>query len=281
MTQDLDHVVARFAAPPVTEAGGGALDLMREIMTEERPRPARRVLRWRIAAPTGALLTALVLTVTWLMPTSTASALDIKQQDGYYVIQIKDLYADPESYETQLRSVGLDVSLTVVPATAAFERMVFPSSPNHEHITEIKGIDPPGPCDKLGGCAIGVKIPVGFKGAAQINVGRKARPGERYLAFTRWDAKGEPMYCVAYRNKTVAEVREMLRERGIGIEEFTVTTRGTRGGDYEVRDSVPDSWFVSGGSLLASDVASAQVGPEPLDQEFVDDNEKATDCPAS
>ncbi|MEU6714909.1 hypothetical protein ABZ897_25890 [Nonomuraea sp. NPDC046802] len=282
MTQDVDHVVARFAAPPVTEVSEGAKELMHEIMAAESPAEARRRPRRWIAIPAGALLTAATVALTWMLPNSTASALDIKREGDHYVIQIKDLYADPGSYETQLRTVGLDVSLTVVPTTAAFEGQVFPVSPDKKYITEITGIYPPGPCDKLDGCAIGVKIPVDFKGTASIEVGRKAEPGERYQSTTGWDAKGEPMHCIPYRNKTVAEVRDMLKERGIRIEEFVVgDPNRTTPGDFEIKDTVPDSWLVSGGSLTEPGVATVIASEIPTSQEIIDRVDKANGCPSS
>ncbi|MFC4119149.1 hypothetical protein [Nonomuraea zeae] len=282
MTQDIDRIVARFAAPPVTEVGEDARDLMHEIMASEpTPGKARRRPRRRVAIPAGALLTAAVVAVTWLLPASYAAALDIRQEGGYYVIQIKDLYAAPETYEEQLRSVGLDVSLIVVPASAAFEGQVFPTAPDLNYITDIKGIYPPGPCDKLDGCAIGVKIPVGFKGTARIEVGRKAKPGERYHGFTSWDVKGEPLHCVPYRNKTVAEVRTMLRERGVDIEEFMVFDPTDIKAGYELRKSVPDRWFVSGGSLHSSELAVVYAHAKATPQKSIDRRNQANGCPTS
>ncbi|MFC4013208.1 hypothetical protein ACFOY2_38690 [Nonomuraea purpurea] len=279
MKQDIDRVVARFAPPPVTDVSEGAKDLMHEIMAAESPAEARRRPRRWVAIPAGALLTAAAVALTWMLPNSTASALDIEREGDYYVIQIKDLYADPDSYKTQLRTVGLDVSLKVIPATAAFEGQVFPTSPDNKYITEITGIYPPGPCDKLDGCAIGVKIPVDFKGTASIEIGRKAEPGERYQSFTTWDVKGEPMHCVPYRNKTVAEVRGMLKERGIRIEEFVVREPTSR--DYEMEDTVPDSWLVTNGSLHEPGVATVHVYKTGMPQEIVDRLNKANGCPSS
>ncbi|WP_188194312.1 hypothetical protein [Nonomuraea sp. SYSU D8015] len=284
MTRDIDALVARFAAPPVTEVSEGARELMHDIMStaEPAPRRTRRRLSLRVAIPAGALLTAAVLAMSWLLPTSSAVALDIKREGGYYIIAIKDLYADPESYETQLRAVGLNISLRVIPTTPALEGSVFPTSPDKRHLPEIQGINPPGQCGKMDGCAIGVKIPVGFKGTAHIDVGRKARPGERYESTTSFDAKGEPMHCVPYYNKSVAEVRAMLRERGVSIEEFIVTDPDSKDArDYDVADSVPDSWLVHGGTLNEPGSATIVVHEKPMPQKNIDNLNAANGCPSS
>ncbi|MGI5285990.1 hypothetical protein ACQEVF_22015 [Nonomuraea polychroma] len=282
MNQELDNIVARFAADPVTDVSEGARELLREIV-ENEPAPARRrAPRWprlRFTIPVVALLSAAIVAVTWVIPNATATALDIRKEGGYYVIEIKDLYADPKNYETQLRTVGLDITLRVIPATAAFEGQVFPTSPDNRYLTEIKGIYPPGPCDKLDGCAIGVKIPVGFKGTAQIDVGRKARPGERYQSTTSWDAKGEPMQCAPYVNKTVAEIRPILRERGVSVDEFMIIDLSGENSDYSLEDSVPDSYYVVGGSLNEPGKALVMVSASRAPQKQVDGAAKRCESP--
>ncbi|MET7331618.1 hypothetical protein [Nonomuraea sp. NPDC005650] len=286
MTRNIDQVVAQFAAPPVTEVSEGARELMREITAgSPAAAPARRR-RWlspRVAIPAGGLLTAAAVALTWLQPGTSASALNIRQEGGYYVIEIKDLYANPKMYEEQLRDYGLDVSLVVRPATAAFERQVFPTTPDNRVVNEIQGINPPGPCDMVAdSCAIGLKIPVGFKGTALVEVSRKARPGEKYDITTAWDAKGEPMHCVPYANKTVAEVRAMLTERGVRIGGFAVPDpTAEKSGGVSERASVPDTWLVRGGFLSEPGVATVMAQTTPLSQEIIDRRNKVESCAAS
>lgn len=286
MTRNIDEIVARFAAPPVTEVSEGARELIHEITAgSPGPTPARRRRRLspRVAIPAGGLLTAAVVALTWLQPDTSASALNIRQEGGYYIIEIKDLYANPKMYEEQLRHYGLDVSLKVRPATAAFEREVFPTAPDMSVVSEIQGINPPGPCDMVGdACAIGLKIPVGFKGTALVAVGRKARPGEKYDVTTSWDTKGEPMHCVPFANKTVAEVRATLTERGVRISGFLVPdlTAEKAGGGSE-QASVPDTWLVRGGFFTEPGVAVVVAHTTPLPQRAIDARNKAKGCAAS
>ncbi|TDD20926.1 hypothetical protein [Nonomuraea diastatica] len=283
MNQNMDHVVTRFAAPPVTETGEGARELMHAIMaTEPPPAKARRRPNRRLAVAAGAVLTGAVMAATWVLPTSSASALDIEEKNGYYVIQIKDLYANPEIYETQLKDHGLDVTLKVKPVTAAFEGQVFPTSPDHKYITDIKGIYPPGPCDKLDGCAIGVKIPVGYTDTVDIRVGRKARPGEKYTSITSFDAKGEPMECVPYHNKTVAEVRDLLKERGVRIGNFVIDDPDSDDPqDFTEASSAPDSLLVTGGALREPGVTSLHVSSVPTPGDVVERRYRKNGCPTS
>ncbi|WP_052423029.1 hypothetical protein [Nonomuraea candida] len=269
----IDDVVSRFAAPPVTGVSEGARELMHEIMAgPPAPEPARsrRRLGLRVAIPAGALLAAgAVAATTWLLPVSPAAALDIKEEGGHYVIQIKDLYANPKVYEKQLRAAGLNVTLRVIPATAAFEGQVFPTTPDDEYVNEIKGIYPPGPCARMDGCAIGVKIPKDYAGTAEIAVSRKARPGEKYQSVTTFDAKGEPMACVPYLNKKVSEVLPLLKERGVRVSEYS--NRALVGNDdgSDMMSSAPADWHVEGGFLTEPGVATLSVAEEPMTEEEV------------
>lgn len=261
-TTDVDAIVARLAPEPAPAPGEGARDLMHQIMaTSPAPAARRRVTlpRLRTAVSTIALAGVTVVALNSVVPSGTgpavAQALDIKREAGYHVIKINDLYADPGKYEAQLRAAGLDISLRVVPATAAFEGQVQPTGPDKKYLTEIKGIYPPGPCDRLDGCAIGVKIPVGFQGTADVTVGRKARPGEEYMSITSIDAKGEPLHCVPHVNKTVGEMRALLREREVNIGKFVIEDPGDDR-DGETVASVPGSWHVIGGYMYAPGLAT-------------------------
>ncbi|MDF2706409.1 MAG: hypothetical protein K0R62_2061 [Nonomuraea muscovyensis] len=272
MNTDIDRVVAHLAPDPGPGMTEGAHALMREIITTEpgpEARPARRrrpVLR--LALPGVALATAAFVALSWLLPTGfgfgpgPAAALDIRQEDGYYVVEVKDLYADPDRYQEQLQAAGLDVTLRVIPSTPSFVGTIIPTSPSEERqLDEIKTIDPPGDCDRLGGCPIGMKIPVDFEGPAQITLGREARSGEQYEIVASFDVLGEPMHCVPYRGKTVAEVRELLAQRGLTVQKFNVTNPDI---DEEavMRASVPDSWHVNGGYLREPGKATLAVSEE-------------------
>jgi hypothetical protein len=121
---------------------------------------------------------------------------------------------------------------------------------------------------------------VGFTGSASISLGREAKPGEAYKSLTSFHALGEPLHCVPHLNKTVAEVRALLKERGITIQEFTVADpRRTDPLDYELTSSVPDSWYVTGGSLLMPGKATVDVFSSPMPSDQVENVRKATGCP--
>jgi hypothetical protein len=287
MTNDLHGIVSAIAPDPGPGLVPEARELMNAIMdTEPAPTLApvrrRRRLSLRITLPAAAVIVATVTVLGWttglpgfgLRP---VAALDIKQEDGYYVVQVKDIYADPENYEAQLRAVGLDVSLRVIPATPGLVGRIL-ATDDKEVVDQIKTIDRPGPCDKVGGCPIGLKIPVGYAGSAYIRLGREARPGESFQSGTSISALGEPLHCVPHLNKTVAEVRALLKERGIAIEGFAVYDP-QRESDFEQNSSVPDSWYVLGGFLNMPGKATLYAFSSPMPADQVENVRKAEGCP--
>ncbi|GAB2840001.1 hypothetical protein GCM10027176_49940 [Actinoallomurus bryophytorum] len=233
-----------------------------------RPRvPAPR--RWRVGVPLVAAVAAVVLALTWLLPGAfglgprpASAALDIKRQGGYYVVTVKDLFADPARYQAQLRGRGLNISLKLVPTTPDAEGRPFVLDPKENGLTEadvrlrkdlITTIAHPAKCEVPGGCAIGLKIPVGYTGSAVIYLGREARPGESYQDPPDLNAPGGPLHCVHYLKRTVDEVRTLLRRHGVPTVTFT-DGHGTPG-------SVPGSWYVHDGVLSGPGRALLLVAP--------------------
>jgi hypothetical protein len=209
------------------------------------------------------------MALTWLLPGAfglgsrpASAALDIKRQGDYYVITVKDLFADPARYQAQLRGRGLNISLKLVPMTPGAEGRPFVWDPKEDGLTEadvrlrknlITTIGRPARCDRPRGCAIGLKIPVGYSGSAVIYLGREARPGESYQDPLELNAVGGPLHCIDYTKKTVDRVRVLLREHGVPTVAF-VDGHGTR-------TSVPGSWYVHDGVLSGPGRALLLVAP--------------------
>jgi hypothetical protein len=286
MKTDLDRVVTAIAPDPGPGLVPGARELMTEIMdTEQAPAPARRRrLSWRVALPAVALAAATVTVLSWTsLPgfgPRPVAALDIREEGGYYIVEVKDVYADPDNYAAQLQAVGLDVSLRVTPGSPGLVGRIMAVAPDREVIDEFKTIDPPGQCDRMSGCPVGLKIPVNFTGTAYVTLNREAAPGESYKAITSISALGEPLHCVPHLNKSVAEVRALLKERGLTVEMFSIADpKRTEPGDFRESSSVPDSWYVTGGYLTEPGKATLNVFSGPMPDDQVEKVRRATNCP--
>ncbi|MFF3669763.1 hypothetical protein [Microtetraspora malaysiensis] len=253
MNTHVDDVVRRLAPGAGPGLTAGARETMYKIMDEE-PAPAavRRRRRPLLALPIAAGVLAAALAAPAVFSPAPASALSIKAEGGYYRIEITDMFAKPEVYEKQLRDAGLDIKLRLLPATpslVASSPILATRTGSPAKVGGIEVIDRPGECGKPFGCPLGIKVRRDFTGSAEVVLGREARPGEEYAAFTGFDVPGEPMHCVPFYNKPVSEVRALLKERGLDIQEIAVTSPATGGRESEIKASVPDSMHVTGGYL--------------------------------
>jgi hypothetical protein len=296
MKSQVDRLVAGIAPDAGPGLTPGALELFEEIATGSAtsPEPAAttdaavhsrrswsfpgRARRWRSILPLAAGLAVVAIVATWMLPSAfglgprpAAAALDIKQESGYYVITVKDLFADPKLYQSQLRAKGLDISLEVQPVSPSVVGSIFPpfdmryNGLSFEELTRrkdlISPIQRPGACAESLSCTIGLRVPVDYRGKAVIELGRKARQKERYRAWGVINNPGEPLQCVGYVNKSVDQVRAMLAERGVTIGRFAVPLRG-------LWPSVPGSWFVHEGWLSEQGKALLVAAPTRIRTPF-------------
>ncbi|MFD8560214.1 hypothetical protein ACWDOR_23430 [Streptosporangium canum] len=280
MNSNIDEVVRNLAPDPGPGLTPVAQEMMNKIMdAEPAPTALPTLRRWRplVALPIAAAVIAAGWAVPSILSATPASALDIKEEGGYYVIEVKDLYTNPEVYESQLRGVGLDISLRLIPASPSLVGLISPDSsvpdgsisPN-----KIETIDQPGQCDRRSGCPIGLKIPKDFTGSAEVTLGREGRPGEEYQIITGIDSPGEPLHCVPFYNKPAGEVRALLKDRGLDIQKFSIVGpawwEGTAEDEEpEAKTSVPDSMHVIGGFLPMIGKATLQVSDEEMPAETV------------
>ncbi|GAB2942959.1 hypothetical protein ACFMQL_35030 [Nonomuraea fastidiosa] len=270
MTRDtVMHEIDRLVAGIAPDPGPGMTPISRELLEEvtsipvaesRRGRLTSRIRRWA-AVPALAALTVLMSFGVAQAPAS--AALDIKVVDGHYVITVKDLMAEPEVYERELRARGINITLKLVPTSASMTGQIFVlNDVDRLRAGEtvpaqgpIRAIDRPGPCERFGGCPIGLKVPVGYTKKAGVILGRRAAPGERYGMPPGIAMPGEPLHCVDYVNRTVAEVAALLRERGV-TPSYTAYGR-PRG------FTPPDGWYVLDGVMSADHQALLLVADKP------------------
>lgn len=260
----IDNVVASLAPDPGPGLTPGAYELMREIMEMEAesqamPAPARRTsLLRRFALPAVALAAAAVTAVSWAVLTpEPAAALDITVENGYYVITVQDLNASSEQIQAELKARGIDVTLTLTPSTPGHVGEIAAWHPDNSPAEEIQTIDVP-ECDKTGGCPLGIRVPVDFKGQATVDLGRAALPDEDYKIIGTITDDGEIMHCVPFVNKTVGEAKRLLQERGVTIDSFYKA-----GEDQPI--AVPDNWYVIDAYLIKEGHAELLALPEVID----------------
>jgi hypothetical protein len=102
-----------------------------------------------------------------------------------------------------------------------------------------------------------VKIPAGFRGPAEIDFGRAARPDEQYVSTGSAFAPGEAMHGMTIKGKTVTEVAGQLRARHVSVAYFNV--HGSTGNNNV--HSVPGGWYVYDAVPWAPGQVMLFVGP--------------------
>jgi hypothetical protein len=269
---------AQITAIPPAEASPG-------LQTRPPARPGRgrprRLLRVPLAAAlTLALLaTAAVVATTLLGPghrTAAASpgastrptasgqpaqVLSFTTAAGYITVIVRDPLADSSRYNAEFAAHHLAITLSLVPVSPSLVGTVvyIGQSAGSSGITTITA---QGKCFTGGAgsaCPVGVRIPIGFHGQAQVVFGRAARPGEHYESTAAATAPGEVMHGLTFVGDTVAQVRTMLRERGVTVGDYNYVDHG-----YGKNvTSVPGTWYVYDANPWAPQQVMLVVGPTP------------------
>jgi hypothetical protein len=102
-----------------------------------------------------------------------------------------------------------------------------------------------------------VRIPVGFRGQAEVVFGRAARPGEQYESTADATAPGEVMHGLNYAGDTVAQVLAMLAQRDVTVPVFNVDQHGYARNVAHV----PGTWYVYDATPWAPHQVMLMAGP--------------------
>ncbi|MGW3766978.1 hypothetical protein [Actinomadura verrucosospora] len=199
---------------------------------------------------------------------SLVSALSFTRRGGYIDVRVRDPLADPKRYKEEFAAHGLDVTLSMVPASPSIVgTVVMMETSENTGERDVTTITAKGECVTGGGgdvCPVGVRIRTGYKGTAQIVFGRDARPGEQYNSTARASAAGEVMHGMTYRRHRVGEVLAALRERHVTVPEY----RAMEGNVSKALKpgQVPPTWYVHDAVPWAKNQVLLFVGPGPTEQ---------------
>jgi len=279
---DIDRV-ARLAVISDADAAGlisqsARADLADRItvLAAERPVPAaksprRSRRRWLIGTPLAAGLAAAVLVVTALgspgdkvgpVPVGPvkAKALTFTRHGHYINVIVRNPLADPRKYRAEFKAHGLNVALKLLPVSPSIVgTVVYFGGAGTD---AIKVITARGRCFTGGGgsaCPVGLRVPVNFRGQADLVFGRAARPGEKYESTVSATAPGEVLHGLRIVGKRVSAVLKMLARRHVSAAKFHITTaRGI--GKLVSGSAVPGSWFVYSADPWAPGQVMLSVG---------------------
>jgi hypothetical protein len=251
-----DHLLSRIA--PVSDGAAAAIvsaqafsELGEQIMQTALQRP--RVRQRRVAIALGAVAAAAAVAIAVLVgvmsgppPADSRAkpmALAFTTADGYINVVIRNPYADPSVYRAEFAAHHLHITLLMVAGSPSVVGTLVYGGGNG-----IGVLRQPGRCSSPGGgaCPLGVRIPLGFRGSAQIAFARPARRGEQYDAAGLASAPGEAMHGLRYLGRGVAQVAAMLAKRHVTVRGYRVTRQTTAGIVTTAPARVPGDWHVIG-----------------------------------
>jgi hypothetical protein len=250
-----------MATPPDQTAGRGWAGT-------GRARTRRRLL---IAIPATAAIAVAALAATVLVRPgqkvgpvtvgpASAQALSFTKVGRYIDVIVRNPVADESVYRAEFAAHHLNITLSLVPVSPSLVGTVIyvGTSQNASPITTISA---KGRCWTGGAgneCPVGVRVPIGFHGQAQVTFGRAARPGEQYESTGSVTARGEAMHGLHYRGRTIAAVLAMLRTRHITVPQY----RPEPGEPCAVLPRhIPSSWLVYDADPWAAGQVMLWVGP--------------------
>ncbi|WP_240809709.1 hypothetical protein [Actinomadura sp. WMMA1423] len=198
-----------------------------------------------------------------------AAALAFTRKGEYIDVRVRDPLADPKRYKEEFAAHGLNVTLSMVPASPSIVgTVVMEETSENTDERDFKTITSKGDCQTGGGgdiCPVGVRIRIGYKGTAGIVFGREARPGEQYASAAPATAPGEAMHGMAFRKHRVGEVLAALRKRHVTVPEYRVMVGNISEGRKP--GQVPPTWYVHDATPWAKNQVLLFVGPKPTEEE--------------
>ena len=197
-----------------------------------------------------------------------ADALSITTEGDLVVARVSDPAADPARYAAEFAEHGLDVDLTLVPASPSAVGTVIYLDENATATgtddRPVEAIESPGECHPGGGgaCPVGIRIPAGYTNRIEVTFGREAASGEPYDATNDASAPGEALEGLDLTGLRVAEARDLIAGRDQEATEYRTLNPGTAETVAVDAGDVPGDWYVHAVSLWAPGEVLVHVGPD-------------------
>jgi hypothetical protein len=221
-SRDVDALVASLAPLQDEELEpfarrSSAEVLFAEITSERAQR--RRLVAGRLvrlaAAATAAIVAAAAIIVALDPASPAAGGIAFERRTGYLIARVVDLRADPDEMRAAFRERGLDIDLELVPVSPSLVGEIVASSESAPGIDYLP--------DRARGCPqelrcgpIGLRIPLGWEGEAQIVLGREPQASETYVSAGDAFAPGEALQCATgVLGATVRAAASVLDRRGV------------------------------------------------------------------
>ena len=215
--------------------------LVREIMTTVRPPsrtrrsgPKRRLVRgWRIVMPVaGACAAAAVAFAVFASspggapvgPPIARAVSFSTAPNGWIIAKVTDPLAAQKTLDADFAEHHLNITLKLIPVGPSLVGTVLGEGydsqpPNAPKGGSVQALDSHCGAAEVT-CEVGVKIWEGFTGTGEIDLGRAAQPGERYVYAPSAFAPGEVLHCSGLVGAPVSDLSSVLQAHGWTVAEW-------------------------------------------------------------
>jgi hypothetical protein len=136
-----------------------------------------------------ALMAAIVGGLLLRSPAPAAADVEITHDNGRVVVRLTDLEATPAEIEAAASTEGLDIHVEQVPSGPSHVGRFVGEEVTSGGFTDVEHLD------MEGVTFVAFSLPEDWAGKLTLLLGRPARAGEGYVAFTDAYAVGEPLAC--------------------------------------------------------------------------------------
>jgi hypothetical protein len=138
--------------------------------------------------------------------------------NGWIIATVTDPLAAQKTLDADFAEHHLDITLKLIPVGPSLVGTVLSSgeaqgSPNEPKGGAIQGLDSHCGAAEVQ-CQVGVKIWEGFTGSGEIDLGRPAQPGERYVYANSYFAPGEALHCSGLAGAPISDLAAVLQAHG-------------------------------------------------------------------
>lgn len=224
-----------------------------------KPRRSRSLSsRFQLAAAFGVTVLILGVVVSLMTTRPAVAQIEVEQVDGFYEVTIIELGEDTSRIESELESIGVDITFDFIPVSPSLEGDLVGVGVGglDEEIEQV--------IDSETGQLTMLRVPVQWGGQGLIQLGRPAQAGETYVVSASPLAIGEALEdgaCDAVFNQPIENVGQLLSDRGFGID-----IRWDHDGVSEtISLDEASGMFVVQVGYTAPDVIQVWVEPTPID----------------
>jgi hypothetical protein len=184
--------------------------------TRSRERTPRSLFcRFPLVAAFGVAILVVGIVVSVVAVRPAVAQIEVEQVDGFYEITIIELGEDTSRIESELESLGVDITFDFIPVSPSLEGDLVGVGAGGLASEIEQVIDPDT------GQLTMLRVPVQWGGQGLVQLGRPAQSGETYVASASPLASGEALddvTCGAIFNQPIQDVNQLLSDRGFDTD---------------------------------------------------------------